>query len=47
MWQKIIDGAKETAGYFVDELKLIFTDAGVHPRQSTPVLSYESEGSGC
>ena len=28
MWQKIIDGAKETAGYFVDELKLIFTDAG-------------------
>lgn len=28
MWKKIIEGAKESAGYFVDELKLIFTDAG-------------------
>jgi ABC-2 type transport system permease protein len=28
MWKAIIDGAKESAGYFVGELKLIFTDSG-------------------
>jgi ABC-2 type transport system permease protein len=28
MWKRIIEGAKESAEYFVDELKLIFSDAG-------------------
>jgi len=28
MWNKILEGTREAAGYFLDELKLIFTDAG-------------------